>query len=122
MSTEEQVFSDYAYYCYAYANIISPVNIDDFLYTQCRISNDGQTRTFIHWTHPSTPPTLSDLMLITNETMIAHKYYDMRRKCYPSISDQLDMLYHDITGGTGIENGSWISCIHEVKERYPKPT
>ena len=39
---------------------------------------------------------------------------------YAPISDQLDMLYHDIKNGN-VENGSWIQAIDSIKEKYPKP-
>jgi len=49
-----------------------------------------------------------------------HLYVPERQMAYPSIQDQLDMLYHDITEGT-LESGSWIAAIKAVKETYPKP-
>ena len=39
---------------------------------------------------------------------------------YPTIQDQLDMLYHDIKSGN-LNNGKWITAIDAVKERHPKP-
>jgi hypothetical protein len=44
-------------------------------------------------------------------------YKDERRVAYPSVEDQLDMLYHDTVEGTG----TWVVAITEVKERFPKP-
>lgn len=43
-------------------------------------------------------------------------YKDKRRLAYPSIQDQLDMLYHDKINGTS----TWVEAITEVKVRYPK--
>lgn len=47
--------------------------------------------------------------------------YDyMRRYEYPSLQEQLDMLYHDIKNNN-LNNGEWINTIDKVKEIYPKP-
>jgi excinuclease UvrABC helicase subunit UvrB len=42
------------------------------------------------------------------------EYQRLRKKEYPSIEDQLDLLYHK-----GIEG--WKSEIDKVKNKYPKP-
>ena len=40
--------------------------------------------------------------------------YQLRRKLeYPSIQDQLDMIYHDID--------AWREKIKSIKDKYPKP-
>ncbi len=44
----------------------------------------------------------------------ANAYKDQRAAEYPSIVDQLDLLYH---GGMD----AWKSAIQAVKDRYPKP-
>lgn len=44
---------------------------------------------------------------------------------YPSITDQLDQLYHDMTNGklgVAATTGSWYVGITSVKVRYPKPS
>lgn len=41
-------------------------------------------------------------------------YYILRERAYPSIADQLDMLYH---GGYD----AWKAEITAIKEQYPKP-
>jgi len=45
---------------------------------------------------------------------IADEYKRLRRKKYPEIADQLDLLYHE-----GIEG--WKKVIKETKDKYPKP-
>jgi hypothetical protein len=58
------------------------------------------------------------------------QYKNDRAAEYPSIEEQLDMIFHEI-----IENGSiasipteeggiagWASLIQSVKDKYPKPT
>lgn len=39
---------------------------------------------------------------------------------YPSVQQQLDMLYHDIKNGK-LFNGTWIESIDFIKSKYPKP-
>ena len=43
---------------------------------------------------------------------------------YPSISDQLDMLYHDITNGKFGEDAktsTWYAAIKATKDKFTKP-
>ena len=40
---------------------------------------------------------------------------------YPSISDQLDMLFHDITDGNLDETGSWYKAVKATKDKFRKP-
>jgi hypothetical protein len=42
------------------------------------------------------------------------EYRQERGMAYPSIQDQLDILYHEGYDG-------WKAAIQEVKDRYPKP-
>jgi len=44
----------------------------------------------------------------------ANAYKEQRAKAYPSIPDQLDLLYH---GGLD----AWKAAIDAVKQEYPKP-
>ena len=40
-------------------------------------------------------------------------YAEKRKKEYPDIGEQLDMIYHDMD--------AWRACIRQIKEKYPKP-
>jgi hypothetical protein len=40
---------------------------------------------------------------------------------YPSIPDQLDKLFHDITDGKLDETGSWYLAIKATKDKFTKP-
>ena len=40
---------------------------------------------------------------------------------YPSIGDQLDMLFHDITNGKLDETGSWYKAVKATKDKFTKP-
>jgi len=44
-------------------------------------------------------------------------YKDRRRLEYPTVADQLDMLYHDAMDGTT----TWKDAITAVKVKHPKP-
>jgi hypothetical protein len=41
---------------------------------------------------------------------------------YPSISDQLDKLFHDIDDGKLDKTGSWYLAIKATKDKYTKPS
>lgn len=43
-------------------------------------------------------------------------YQELRRRAYPEISEQLDMLYWDKINGTN----NWMTAITEIKNKYPK--
>ncbi len=40
---------------------------------------------------------------------------------YPSIPDQLDMLFHDITDGKLGKTGSWYKAVKATKDKFRKP-
>ena len=40
---------------------------------------------------------------------------------YPSIGDQLDMLFHDITNGKLGKTGSWYKAVKATKDKFTKP-
>ena len=40
---------------------------------------------------------------------------------YPRISDQLDMLFHDITDGKLDDTGSWYQAVKATKDKFTKP-
>jgi hypothetical protein len=44
-------------------------------------------------------------------------YRDKRRLEYPTMVDQLDMIYHDAMNGTT----TWTDAITVVKTRHPRP-
>jgi len=48
-------------------------------------------------------------------------YADKRRAVYGAISDQLDMLFHDMTDGKGSKTGKWYKTIAKAKSYNPKP-
>tara|TARA_B100000405_G_scaffold288803_1_gene237768 strand:+ start:2541 stop:2882 length:342 start_codon:yes stop_codon:yes gene_type:complete len=40
---------------------------------------------------------------------------------YPTIGDQLDMLYKDMVAGKLDTTGTWATAIKATKDKYPKP-
>lgn len=86
---------------------------------------DLSNTTFVGWEDDEgrEPPTWEEINEeIKKETEIYNYYlYERKReKKYPSIQDQLDMLYHDIKSGN-LSNGTWIEAIENIKNKYPKP-
>ena len=52
----------------------------------------------------------------TEPALPAPTYADLRAAEYPTLAEQLDMLYHDAVEGTA----AWQDAITAVKEKYPK--
>jgi hypothetical protein len=71
----------------------------------------------ITWLNGTTP---IDKQTILNKQIELQAEYEakqyQRDRQYPSIADQLDMLYWDKVNGT--EN--WLNSIESVKNRFPK--
>jgi len=67
-----------------------------------------------------TKPISADKILAKQKELIAEyeakQYQRDRQTQYPSIADQLDMLYWDKVNGT--EN--WLKSIESVKNKFPK--
>jgi hypothetical protein len=49
--------------------------------------------------------------------------YDANRMhTYPSLGNQLDMLWHELNNSGSItSDGNWFQSIQQVKQQYPKP-
>lgn len=50
---------------------------------------------------------------LVGDKIVSLSYLEDRRTAYPSLADQLDMIYHDMDG--------WRAAIKAVKDKYPKP-
>ena len=73
----------------------------------------------IQWLNETTPIAKQTILNKQKELQAeyeAKQYQRDRQKQYPSIADQLDMLYWDKVNGT--EN--WLNSIESVKNRFPK--
>mgnify|MGYP003141646521 CR=1 FL=1 len=62
----------------------------------------------------TTKPTDAEITAKLNELKAATKYKINRASEYPSVVDQLDLIYH-----SGID--AWKAKIKETKDKYPKP-
>ena len=52
----------------------------------------------------------------------ATQYQRDRQQIYPSLGNQLDMLWHELNvSGSLTTDGNWFNKIKEVKENNPKP-
>ena len=49
------------------------------------------------------------------------KYQRDRAASYPSLAEQFDLLYHDMTAGKGDKTGEWYKAVNKVKTDNPKP-
>jgi len=71
----------------------------------------------LEWKDSNTiPPTLEEIQNELNklqQDFYNIEYKNLREKEYPSIKDQLDILYHEGYDG-------WKNRIQEVKDKYPK--
>lgn len=54
---------------------------------------------------------------------ISHQvdHVQARAVAYPSVEDQLDMLWHSMSKGEAPKSEPFYSLIGEVKKLYPKP-
>ena len=57
----------------------------------------------------------------SNARNAAKNNYVIKREAnYPSLGEQLDLLYHDMTSDKGNKTGEWYKAIAKVKSDYPK--
>lgn len=55
------------------------------------------------------------------ETFEFYKYERERAEAYPTLGDQLDMLWHAMESGEIPKATKWFEKIQEVKKSIPKP-
>lgn len=48
-------------------------------------------------------------------------YGENRRRSYPELVEQLDMLWHAIDSGTLDKNSDFYIKLKAIKDKYPKP-
>lgn len=81
-------------------------------------SLNGDSYSGFVWSEDNVAPKPTELELINECKRLqaeyeAKEYQRLRKSAYPSIEDQLDLLYHD-----GYD--AWKSAISAVKSQYPK--
>ena len=59
----------------------------------------------------------AEKMAVLKAEWNAAQYARTRATAYPSLTEQLDMQYHDNINGTT----TWADAIQAVKDKYPKP-
>ena len=72
----------------------------------------------ITWHNDTTPISEKDILAKQKELETAYennKYQRDRAEAYPSIADQLDMIYHAGQGGDAFQK-----AIKAIKDKYPK--
>ena len=87
--------------------------------TEVRLQDDGNGAYIKEWNLDIPKPTLAQLDAFEAQAIAYEQLQGIlnnRRMSYPSIADQLDMLYWDKVNGT--EN--WLNSIESVKSRFPK--
>jgi len=68
----------------------------------------------VTWHNPSTPPVTDEQITAELARLTAiHSYQAPRALEYPSMSDQLDILFHQGYDG-------WKAQIQAIKDKYPK--
>lgn len=85
--------------------------------------SDGDEK--ITWLDDQPHPAIEDIEAESERVItqnIANLYQRERRREYPSIGDQLDMIFHEIKANGSISaDGVWATAIQEVKDLVPKP-
>ena len=71
-------------------------------------------------TKPSQTEVEQELVRLRTE-YAAKEYQRIRAVNYPSIADQLDMLWHAIDEGTLNKNSEFYTALKAVKDATPKP-
>lgn len=74
--------------------------------------NGAQT---LEWCDQTAPCPTEEEINAVREELSKLAYKAERAAAYPSVEDQLDLLYH---GGYD----AWKAAISEIKQQYPKPT
>ena len=70
-----------------------------------------------------TPPTEEEIQAKLKELQADYDAKEYQRKrIYPDIGQQLDLLYHDMTSDKGDKNGEWYKTVTKVKTDTPKPS
>ena len=85
---------------------------------KAKVAVRGEDVKQIEWLENTTPIAEADILAKQKELQAeydANKYQRDRAESYPSIGDQLDMIYHAGQGGDAFQK-----AIKAVKDKYPK--
>ena len=87
---------------------------------QWSMANNEYSTLEWHPDNTTTKPSLEELKVEIARLKADYEYREYQRQRaleYPSIAEQLDMLYWDQINGTN----NWQTTINAVKDKYPKP-
>jgi hypothetical protein len=82
------------------------------------------TRDGIITEFPGGIPSDADIATWTTEYeahLAATAYVEDRIAAYAEISEQLDLLYHDMAADKGDKSGEWFKAVKKVKDDNAKP-
>ena len=85
------------------------------------IAEDNGTETITWKDSSKTQPTDSEIAAEKTRLDTIEAYQKPRRYAYPSVGDQLDLLYKDILAGKVDATGEFAKAIKAVKDSIPKP-
>ena len=88
------------------------------------LQDDGAGVFIAEWNSASPQPSVAEIEAAHTEWQTAYdskQYARDRAEAYPSIVDQLDQQYHDMTAGKLDATGEWHKAIKAVKDANPKP-
>ena len=90
------------------------------------VQDDGAGAYIAEWKSGSPQPTDADIETAHNQVIAeeaAQAYARAREAAYPSIGDQLDMLWHAIDGDATLNSdyADFHTALKAVKDANPKP-
>jgi hypothetical protein len=93
--------------------MISEAIIKKFGFKEGLCTKEGK---ITKWPYDEKKPTIAELKVIVSEYKDSIAHVEPRKKAYPSIEDQLDILFKDKRDGTN----KWFETIDKVKKDFPK--
>ena len=78
-----------------------------------KLSQSTPPHNIISWSGPDAQPSDDEINTAWTNYKAQDQYKDKRRPEYPSVVDQLDLIYN-----SGID--AWKAKIKETKDKYPK--
>jgi len=70
---------------------------------------------------PSESACTNGLKAMQDAWDLENKEYKSNRQAeYPTIAEQLDLLYKDMVADKGDKSGAWFAAVKAVKDKYPK--
>lgn len=73
--------------------------------------------------NPELKPTdkeIADTLELLEAEWVASQYARNRKKSYPALPEQLDMIYHAIDAGALDKDSDFYKALKAVKDKYPK--